>query len=318
MIKMQMLHKFLFVSFSTKGYNSNWNSSWSRARQEYYESEKYTSYQDQGWDQYSSWTNPGPSPWGGSQPDRILRDPRGGGGRRGGFGNQRGNMRMRPFPMMAPQGPFGGPPIGGGPMLDRVMRSGPPQRRPPRGGGNHHYAREPQPNPFMEESYGEEVFYEDEPISAFSRSRNQTRMAASGANSIPIGGGPSWQRQPQRNGNGRGGMGRGKPPKFTALNSDVSPGERYPVPPQENPGFRAPIKRSKDEGPIKRKVKKKKQPLVAAELPDYSQPVPDLPKPTVPKGAVLTPFPPPQGQSVIDSDTFGGGGSSSFFEGEQT
>ncbi|ODM97423.1 RNA-binding protein lark [Orchesella cincta] len=118
----------------------------------------------------------------------------------------------------------------------------------------------------------------------------------------------------KRGGGGARGRGGGKPQKFTALKEEVSPGEKYPVPPVYNPNFRAPMKWQKD-GP-KRKVKKKKKPLVPAELPDYSLPVPDLPKDTVPKGAILKPFPTPFENngfgSQFDNANAGASGSANF------
>lgn len=256
--------------------------------------------------------------------------------------------RGMPPRMMPPVPPphFPGPPMQmrGMPGGGRIMRAGFSSRgQPPRGPRppfrNESFNEPPfnnrrnqymqHSNPFMQNEGGNDIFYEDDPVSLISRSMPQSmRMSLSGSNSIPLGSEgavqrTSWGNPGQRNGKGnfRGGLGgkrgfgRGRPAKFTAVTEEVSPGEKYPVPPPNNPGFRAPNKRPKEE--VKRKVKKKKKPLVAAELPDYTVPVPELTKPTVPKGAVLKPFPPPQGQSVIDSDTFGGNASTSFFGGQK-
>lgn len=268
-----------------------------------------------------------------NEPEKILRDPyaRGRGRARGGFGSL---GERRPPPRMMPPPPpsqFYDPSMGG-----RVMRSGmpmPSRGLPPPFFNQRGRAGPPPPPPQLnpwQDSYDESAFYEDEPVAFVPRSNMMPpgKVKFTGANSMPIGRGggagpvfrdPGFQgRNGNANRRGRGGgvrgRGGGRPPKFTALTEEVGPGERYPVPPESNPGFRAPLKRPKDE--VKRKTKKKKKPLVPAELPDYSIPVPDLPKETVPKGAVLTPFPAPQSHSVIDSDTFGGNGSASFF-GEQ-
>ncbi len=268
-----------------------------------------------------------------NEPEKILRDPyargRGRARARGGFGGGGQMGERRPPPRMMPPLPpshFQDPSMGG-----RVMRSGMPARGHPnpflnqcgRGG-----PPPPQHNPWQQ-SYEESAFYEDEPVAVVPRAMPPGRMKFTGANSMPIGRGgggggmgmglvfrdPGFQGRNgnanRRGGRGRGGGGGGRPNKFTALTDEIGPGERYPVPPEFNPGFRAPMKRPKEE--VKKKTKKKKKPLVPAELPDYSVPVPDLPRETVPKGAILTPFPTPQSISVITSDTFAGNGSTNFF-----
>lgn len=321
-----------FTNNRSRGTGSRGREKWNHTNQRNFGSwsESHNSYPvdsyKEGYDSFNNYGTPTPqyshSPMHHRQqfhdpPERIPRDP---------HAHRQSQFRQRGGPNSRFMGPppknampswdspigFRGRPLSRVGVHDRVpiLRPETPDYGFEYGGGSEQNpwssAMEEAPQ-YSRQGPWEEVFYEDEPLPSTSRSNNQgfVRRNVSGGNSEPLGrrgADMSVMNIPRRGGMGMMGMrggrgrgrGRGQNSKFTAMTHEVAPGEKYPVPPLLNPSFRAPQKWQKEE--VKRKVKRIKRPLVAAELPDYSKPVPEIPRPTLPRGAVLKPFPSPFAQ----------------------